>query len=259
MDLSIRFLGTAGSAPTARRGLAAFLIKRAGVALLIDCGEGTQRQMLQSGDGLVDVDEILLTHLHADHYLGLPGMLKTFSLRGREAPLRLYGPTGLDALMRVLDPLVGGLTYDLEKVELDPHDWIGHDEFRTEAFATSHDTPSLGYALVEDERPGRFDVEEARRRGVPDGPAFGRLQHGEPITLESGVVVQPSDVVGPARPGRRVVFSGDTRPCPATVRPPPAPTCWCTRPPSCTRRPAELARPVTAPRARPRRSAPRRT
>ena len=211
------FLGTAGAAPTAQRGLTAFLVRRGGVAILIDCGEGTQRQMLRSGAGLVDVDEILLTHLHADHYLGLPGMLKTFALRGREAPLRVYGPSGLETLMRVLHPVIGRVGYELELVELEPADWIGHEEFRVESFATSHDIPSLGYALVEDERPGRFDLDEARRLGVPEGPAFGRLQRGETVVLDSGEEVTAAQVLGETRRGRRVVFSGDTRPCPAMI------------------------------------------
>ena len=217
MDLSVLFLGTAGAAPTAQRGLTAFLVRRGGVSILIDCGEGTQRQLLRSGAGLVDVDEILLTHLHADHYLGLPGMLKTFALRGREAPLRVYGPAGLEALMRALHPVVGRVPYDLELVELEPADWIGHDDFRIEAFPTSHDLPSLGYALVEDERPGRFDLEEARRLGVPEGPAFGRLQRGETVTTDAGAEVTAAQVLGETRRGRRLVFSGDTRPCPAMI------------------------------------------
>ena len=217
MDLSVLFLGTAGAAPTAQRGLPAFLVRRSGVSLLIDCGEGTQRQLLRSGAGLVDVDEILITHCHADHFLGLPGMLKTFALRGREAPLRLYGPAGLTALMQTLHPIVGRVQYDLEVVELDPSDWIGHDGFRIEAFLTSHDLPSLGYALVEDERPGRFDLEKARELGVPEGPAYGTLQRGEAVQSASGVEVTPDQVLGATRRGRRVVFSGDTRPCPGMI------------------------------------------
>ena len=217
MDLSVLFLGTAGAAPTTQRGLPAVLIRRGGLALLVDCGEGTQRQLLRSGAGLVDVDEILISHWHADHYLGLPGMLKTFALRGREAPLRLYGPDGLEALMHTLHPVIGRVPYDLDLVELNPSDWIGHEGFRIEAFATSHDVPSLGYALIEDERPGRFDLEGARRLGVPDGPAFGQLQRGETVIATDGTEVTAAQVLGPARRGRRVVISGDTRPCPSMI------------------------------------------
>jgi ribonuclease Z len=213
MDLSVLFLGTAASAPTARRGLAAHLIRRGGDRILIDCGEGTQRQLLRSGAGLVDVDEILLTHCHADHFLGLPGLLKTFGLRAREAPLRLYGPTGLRALMTTMDPVIGRLPYPLDLVELPPGHELARDGYRIAAFATDHGIRSLGYALIEDERPGRFDLDAARRLGVPEGPLFGQLQHGQAVTLESGETVAPADVVGPSRAGRRVVFSGDTRPC----------------------------------------------
>ena len=213
MDLSVLFLGTAASAPTARRGLPASLVRRGGDRILIDCGEGTQRQMLRSGAGLVDVEEILLTHCHADHFLGLPGLLKTFGLRGRETPLRLYGPAGLVALLATMHPVIGRLPFPLERTELRPGDELPHDGYRIAAFETDHGVRSLGYALVEDERPGRFDLAAARRLGVPEGPMFGRLQHGESVTLDSGETIAASDVVGPSRPGRRIVFSGDTRPC----------------------------------------------
>ena len=213
MDLSVLFLGTAASAPTSRRGLAAYLIRRGGDRILIDCGEGTQRQLLRSGAGLVDVDEILLTHCHADHFLGLPGLLKTYGLRAREAPLRLYGPAGLRALMTTMDPVIGRLPYPFELIELRPGEALDRDGYRISAIATDHGPPSLGYALAEDERPGRFDLDAARRLGVPEGPMFGLLQHGQAVTLDSGETVAPQDVVGAARPGRTVVFSGDTRPC----------------------------------------------
>lgn len=213
MDLSVLFLGTAASAPTARRGLAAHLVRRAGARILIDCGEGTQRQLLRSGAGLVDVDDILLTHCHADHVLGLPGLLKTFGLRAREAPLCLYGPGGLGGLMATMDPLIGRLPFQLTVRELEAGQEVERDGYDILAFATDHGTRSLGYALVEEERPGRFDIDAAHRLGVPEGPLFGQLQHGQAITLDSGETIAPDDVVGPARPGRRVVFSGDTRPC----------------------------------------------
>jgi ribonuclease Z len=217
MDLSVLFLGTAASVPTAQRGTAGYLVRRGGDRILVDCGEGTQRQMLRSGVGLVDVDEILITHHHADHFLGLPGLLKTFGLRGRDAPLRIYGPAGLRALMEILRPVVGRVPYRIELIELEPLDWVGHDGYRVESFATDHGVASLGYAVLEESRPGRFDLEAARALGVPEGPAYGRLQSGEPVTLDSGRTIDPDQVVGPARPGRRIVFSGDTRPCPATV------------------------------------------
>jgi len=213
VDLSVLFLGTAGAAPSAHRGAPGHLVRRGGDRILVDCGEGTQRQLLRSGVGLVEVDDILITHCHADHFLGLPGMLKTFALRGREVPLRLYGPPGLRGLMATLDAVMGRLPYRLELQELRPGTDIERDGYVIAAFATDHGVPSLGYALVEAERPGRFDLDAARSLGVPEGPMFGSLQHGQAVTLDSGETITPEQIVGPARPGRRVVFSGDTRPC----------------------------------------------
>ena len=207
------FLGTAGAAPSAHRGAPGHLVRRGGDRILVDCGEGTQRQLLRSGAGLVDVDDVLITHCHADHVLGLPGMLKTFALRAREAPLQLYGPPGLTELMATLRPVIGRLTYKVDVRELSPGDVVERDGYRMHAFATDHHVSSVGYALVEDERPGRFDIDVARDLGVPEGPLFGLLQHGEAVTLDTGVTIRPDAVMGEARPGRTLVFSGDTRPC----------------------------------------------
>jgi ribonuclease Z len=217
VDLDVLFLGTAGAVPTALRGPAGYLVRRGGERLLVDCGEGTQRQLLRSVAGLPDIDLVLITHLHADHVLGLPGMLKTFGLRGREASLTIYGPSGLEALMTSLARVVGRLTYPLELVELSGGDSIDRIGYRIEAFATDHRIASLGYAICEHIRPGRFDPEAAARLGVPFGPLCGALQIGQEVTLEDGTQVAPDQVVGPPRPGRRIVFSGDTRPCPATL------------------------------------------
>ena len=175
MDLSVLFLGTAASAPTSRRGLAAYLIRRGGDRILIDCGEGTQRQLLRSGAGLVDVDEILLTHCHADHFLGLPGLLKTYGLRAREAPLRLYGPAGLRALMTTMDPRDRAAAVPARaRSSCARARRSSATATASRAIATDHGIPSLGYALVEDERPGRFDLDAARRLGVPEGPDVRR-------------------------------------------------------------------------------------
>ncbi|MEA2426446.1 MAG: ribonuclease [Thermoleophilaceae bacterium] len=209
-DLDVVFLGTAGSAPTASRGLPATLVRRGGDRLLFDCGEGTQRQLLQS-IGLSEIDEVFVTHFHADHFLGLPGMLKTFALRGRETPLTVYGPPGLRALFDALQALVGRTSYELNLVELAPNDDVRHDDYRIAAFQVEHRVRAYGYALVEDERPGRFDVTRARELGVGEGPDFGRLQNGEAVGD-----VRPEDVLGPTRPGRKLVLSGDTAACEMT-------------------------------------------
>jgi ribonuclease Z len=210
MDLDVLFVGTAGSAPSARRGLPATLVRRGGDRLLFDCGEGTQRQLVRS-TGLVELEEVFITHFHADHVLGLPGMLKTFSLRQRERPLTVYGPRGLRALFRALQPIVGRVTFDVELVELEPNDELHRDGYRIAAYATDHGVTALGYALVEETRPGVFDPERARQLGVSPGPDFGRLQEGETV---NGVT--PEQVMGEPRRGRRVVLAGDTAPCEMT-------------------------------------------
>lgn len=210
MDLDVLFIGTAGSAPTARRALPATLVRRGGDRLLFDCGEGTQRQLLRSV-GLIDLEEVFITHFHADHFLGLPGMLKTFSLRGRETPLTVYGPAGLAKLFSALQPVIGRQTYPLELVELESNDELDRDGYRIAAFEVDHRVRALGYALVEEDRPGRFDEARARELGVEPGPDFGRLQRGEPVGD-----VRPEQVVGEARRGRKVVLAGDTAPCDMT-------------------------------------------
>jgi len=212
MDLDVVFLGTSGSAPTAQRAPAATLVRRGGERLLFDCGEGTQRQLLRSDVGLVELRDVFVTHFHADHYLGLPGMLKTFALRGRELPLTVHGPPGLGELLGALRRIFGRLTYEVDTVELAPGDGLDRDGYRIEAFAVEHGVAAIGYALVEATRPGEFDVAAAERLGVPFGPERGRLQQGEAVTLVDGTVVAPADVLGPSRPGRKLALTGDTAP-----------------------------------------------
>jgi ribonuclease Z len=215
MDLDVVFLGTAGSAPSARRALPATLIRRGGDKLLFDCGEGTQRQLLKS-TGLIDLEEVFLTHFHVDHFLGLPGMIKSFSLRGRDAPLTIYGPPGLKQLFAVLKPVVGKNTYPIRLVELEANEELERDGYSIAAFEVRHRTLAYGYALIEQTRPGRFDDARARELGVAPGPDFGRLQRGEAITNDGGVTIAPEQVVGEARRGRKVVLTGDTAPCDMT-------------------------------------------
>jgi ribonuclease Z len=205
--------------PTAQRAPAAFLLRRGGEKLLIDCAEGTQRQLQRSVVGLPDLEDIFLTHLHADHFLGLPGMLKTFALRGREEPaLTVHGPRGLEDLFGKLRPFLGRLPYPLELVELEPGASLERGEYRIDAFAVDHGVSAVGYALVEHERPGRFDVDAADALGIPPGRERGILQGGEPITLADGRVITPDAVLGPGRPGRKVALTGDTAPSPTVVQ-----------------------------------------
>ena len=217
MVLDVVFLGTAASAPTAARGTSAILVRRGGDKLLFDCGEGTQRQLLRSDIGLVDLEYVFLTHLHADHVLGLPGMLKTFGLRGRELALTVYGPRGTRALLGALGVVVGRVGYPLDVVEVDPGDELERDGYAIGAFAVAHGVSALGYALREHERPGRFDVDAADALRVPNGPLRGALQRGEPVTLPDGRTVEPGEVVGPARRGRSLVLTGDTAPAASVV------------------------------------------
>jgi ribonuclease Z len=217
VDLFVTFIGTAASVPSASRGTSATLVARGGERWLIDCGEGTQRQLLRSGLGLVDLDLILLTHLHGDHYFGLPGLLKTYGLRGRERPLRVGGPRGLIRLVEQLRAVFGRLPFPLDLEEWDPGTVLTTDGARVVAFPTDHSVVSLGYMLEEDDRPGAFDLDAARAKDIPPGPLYGQLQRGEEVTLDDGRVVRPADVLGAPRPSRRVVFSGDTRPCATTL------------------------------------------
>src|SRR3954451_7679397 len=210
MDLSLFFAGTAGSVPTPKRGLPAILLRAGGERILFDCGEGTQHQLLRSV-GLPVFDAIFITHLHLDHWLGLPGMIKTFDMRARERPLELFGPPGLHALYRqALHPVIGRTGYPLKVIELEHHEEVGYDGFLVASFPVKHRVEAYGYAFVEDDRPGRFDVDAARALGVSDGPDFGRLHRAETV---GGV--RPEQVMGETRTGRRIVISGDTAPCQA--------------------------------------------
>jgi ribonuclease Z len=217
VDLDLVFFGTSGSVPTAQRAPSALLVRRGGDRLLFDCGEGTQRQLLRSTVGLVELREVFVSHFHADHYLGLPGMLKTFALRGREVPLTVYGPSGLKELFSTLRRVFGKLTYAVEVVELRPGDVLERDGYNLVTFPVVHGVQSLGFALIEHPRPGRFDVSASDALGGPPGPERGLLQAGESVQLEDGRVVTPDEVLGEPRPGRKVVLTGDTAPSPTVV------------------------------------------
>ena len=206
MDLSVFFAGTGGSIPTVRRGLPALLVRRGGDRILFDCGEGTQRQLVQSV-GLTDLDEVFITHFHADHWLGLPGLLKTFDLRARDRPLAIHGPPGLKDFVILGLRAAGRVRYELDLVELEPGDVLERAGYKISPVPATHRGRAFGYVLYEDERPGVFDPETAVRLGLNPGPEFGRVQRGETIRG-----VTPEQVMGPSRPGRKLVISGDTRP-----------------------------------------------
>jgi ribonuclease Z len=214
--LRLTFLGTSAAQPTASRGLSGLAVRRGGELLLFDCGEGTQRQMIRYGTGF-DLAAIFFTHFHADHYLGAIGFLRTLSMLHRDTPLRLYGPRPARRLLEVmLFTGVDALSFEVEIHELAPGDAVRLAGAEVRTFATDHRMPSLGYALVEEPRPGRFHPDRAAALGVPPGPLFGELQHGRAVVV-GGRTVRSEEVVDPPRRGRTLVISGDTRPTEATV------------------------------------------
>jgi ribonuclease Z len=214
--LRLTFLGTSAAQPTIARGLSGLAVRHAGELLLFDCGEGTQRQMIRYGTGF-DVGAIFFTHFHADHYLGAIGFIRTLSMLGREQPLDLYGPRPARRLLDVmLFTGADAFTFDVRVHEVTGGDAVRRGGGEVRAFATDHRTPSLGYVLAEDARPGRFHPDRAAALGVPHGPLYGVLQHGQPVQVGDRVV-RPEEVVDPPRRGRRIAVSGDTRPCDATV------------------------------------------
>ncbi len=213
--LHVHFLGTAGALPTPQRNPPCIMIRRGSDTLLFDCGEGAQQQMMRARTGFT-VDAIFVTHWHADHFLGIFGLVQTLSFNGRTKPLTIYGPQWVHDFVRTLKH-VGrfNLGFPVASEELSDGSWVRFDGYTVTAFSVSHGLPALGYVLEEDRRPGRFDREKAIAFGVPPGPLFGRLQKGESITVEKdggGAVVKPPDVMGPPRPGRKIVYTGDTRP-----------------------------------------------
>jgi ribonuclease Z len=217
VDIEVMFLGTGGSAPSAARAPSATVVRREGDILLFDCGEGTQRQLLRSTLGLSEIDVIAFTHYHGDHVLGLPGLLKTYDLHGRERLLTLVGPPGLHDLLRAFAPFLGRLGYELAVRELRDGDAVERDGYRLVPRSVRHRGPATAWALVEEGRPGLFDATLADELGVPHGPERGALLRGSAVTLADGRTIEPEQLVGPARSGRSVVLTGDTVPCNSVV------------------------------------------
>ncbi len=218
MSLALRFLGTSASRPTIERGVASLALTREGETLLIDCGEGTQRQMMRYGVSFA-FDDLFFTHFHTDHVLGTLGLLRTLTLQGRAEPLRVWGPLGLHNFLKRADGLgVERLSFPLEVTEITPGTPIARKGYSILPFPVEHRAQSaVGYALIEEERRGRFDPELAREMRIPEGPLWGQLAKRETVTLPDGRTIDPAALVGPTRSGRRVVITGDTRPCDTTL------------------------------------------
>jgi ribonuclease Z len=218
MSLTLRFLGTSASRPTVERNVSSLAVVREGETLLFDCGEGTQRQMMRYGTSFA-LSDIFFSHFHADHVIGVIGLLRTMALQGREEPMRLWGPRGAGRILRRTSEFgVDRVSFPVEVHELRTGEPLKRQAYEIVPFETDHGgAPALGYAIVEEERRGRFNPERARELGIPEGPLWGQIHRGLPITLEDGRVIQPSELVGPRRSGRRVVITGDCRPCAATI------------------------------------------
>ena len=210
-DLQVIFLGTGGSIPTPKRGLAAVAVRRKNELLMFDCGEGTQRQMIQARVGFNRKTKIFVTHMHGDHILGLPGLLQTMSLLDRTKKLEVYGPQGIKAFVEAVSKTVRfTLTFPVQVVEVESGLVLDEKEYGVYAAQSNHMDPSLAYALIEKLRPGRFNTENARSLGVPEGPLWSKLQCGSSVKLPDGRIVEPEMVLGHPRPGRKIVYTGDT-------------------------------------------------
>ncbi|MFB6195234.1 MAG: ribonuclease Z [Haloplanus sp.] len=218
MSMRVTFLGTSGAVPTTQRAPSAVYLNREGERFLFDCGEGTQRQMMRFGTGF-DISHIFVTHLHGDHILGIPGLIQSLDFNDRTDPLAIHAPPR--SREHITDLVHAGghqPGYPVRVHEVSPGSVAyDGDGFEIRTVETEHRTRSMGYALVEADRPGRFNRERAEELGVPVGPKFGRLHEGEAVELDDGRVIQPDQVVGPPRPGRRVVYTGDTRPVQSVV------------------------------------------
>jgi len=214
MSLRVVFLGTAGSVPTPKRSLPAILIQRKGEQIMFDCGEGVQRQMIKAKAGFHRKMKVFITHMHGDHVLGLPGLLQTMALLDRERKLDVYGPPGIKRFLEdIRETVQFVLTFPVEIHEIHEAGVVCEEqEYAVQAVWANHVIPSLAYALVEKPRPGKFHPEKAKVLGVPEGPLWSKLQHGHKAKLQDGRVVKPEDVTGPLRTGRKIVYSGDTRP-----------------------------------------------
>lgn len=211
--MKIKFLGTSGSMPTKDRGLSSIAIRKEDEILLFDCGEGTQRQMTKTDISPMKIDAIFLTHFHGDHFLGLPGLIQTMSLMDRERDLKIFGPQGTgNKISRLLEIPTFTQRFEIIVRDLEPGREVKRDGYEIKTAEPEHSTIGLAYSLEEEERPGKFYPKRAKGLGIEPGPKYSKLQEGNTVKNSEGKEVRPEDVMGSPRPGRKIVYTGDTRP-----------------------------------------------
>ncbi|HUR00114.1 MAG TPA: ribonuclease Z [Gemmatimonadaceae bacterium] len=218
MSLTLRFLGTSASRPTVERNVSSLAVVREGETLMFDCGEGTQRQMMRYGISFALCD-IFFTHMHADHMLGLTGLIRTLALQGRTDPMNLYGPPGTEKLLwKAINLGSEKQHFGINITEITPETPIKRHGYSIIPFAVEHgDRSAIGYHISEETRLGRFNPDKAREMGIPEGPMWGKIHKGESVNLPDGRTISPGELVGPTRPGRRIVLTGDSRPSEGTI------------------------------------------
>lgn len=215
--LDVCLLGTGGMMPLPRRWLTAALMRYNGSSLLIDCGEGTQIAMKESGWSFKPIDVICFTHYHADHISGLPGLLLTMGNAERTEPLIMIGPKGLERVVNALRTIAPELPFEMKFIEItEPEADIELNGYHIHAFKVNHNITCYGYS-VEIKRAGRFDLERAKGNGIPQR-MWSRLQKGETMAAEDGTVYTPDMVLGPARKGIKVTYCTDSRPTEGIVQ-----------------------------------------
>ncbi len=211
------FLGVGGTYPSKSRNVSSMAVQMGPDVLLFDCGEGIQRQLMSSSLSFMRIRRVFVTHLHADHFLGLPGLIQSMSLNGRKDDLEVCGPQGIVGTVRSIMNLgYFECGYRVRARTVSPGDVVRSEGYLVRAAEARHTVPALSYAVEEDERPGRFDPVKAARLGVPEGPMFSALQKGRSVRV-TGRTVSPKEVMGPPRRGRKVVFTGDTRKCRSVI------------------------------------------
>lgn len=217
MTMRIHFLGTGGSWPTRTRNSSSIGVTIGRTSILLDCGEGTQRQIIPTSMSPMKIKAVFITHIHGDHFLGVPGLVQTMSLNDRKEKLILAGPEGIkESWEKGRDMCPFTSRFDVELHTLRPGDFMDLDGILVEAGPADHSITSLSYRISEPDKAGRFNREKALEMGIPEGRLWGSLQRGEKITYTADGVrktAEPADVLGPPRKGLTMVYTGDTAPC----------------------------------------------